>query len=408
MTTTQPRIDLWHSASFSHGHPTEQYRWLLENAPVYWHEEPDGRGFWAVTSHPLVKEASGQNNIFSNNYGITMYDSPEEELAIIRNMMLIMDPPHHTQYRRLVGPQFLPREARSWTALVDELASEIVDEVCERGECDLVTDVAGKLPSYVVAKLLGIPRDEGVRLYDLTETMHSALDTVTLEQRGAAGAEMFAFASQLRAAKLAEPSDDLASKLVHAEVDGERLTEEQFGFFVLLLVNAGGDTTRALVGGAMVTLLNRPDVMERLRSDLDTLMPTAVEEMLRFQSPVIHMRRTALEDVRLGDVDIKKNDKVLLYYGAANRDPSVFTDPDEFILDRNPNPHVAFGGGGAHFCLGSHFARVEINAMMRQILTRLPDIELAGEPTWIASNFVSGPTSVPIKFTPSPKASAQG
>lgn len=407
MTTTESRIDLWHSASFSQGHPAEQYRWLRENAPVYWHEEPGGRGFWAVTSYALVKAASGQNNTFSNHYSMTMDDAPEEELVAIRNMMMAMDPPKHTQYRRLVGPQFLPRQAQSWSTLIGELASDIVDEVCERGECDLVTDVAGKLPSYVVAELLGVPRKEGVRLYDLTEMMHSAQDSVTAEQRGAAAAEMFEFATRLRADKLAQPTEDLASKLVHAEVDGQQLTGEQFNWFILLLVNAGGDTVRNLVGGATLTLLDRPEVMERLRDEIDALLPTALEEMLRFQSPVVFQRRTALEDVRLGDVEINKYDKVLLYYGAANRDPSVFAEPDEFIVDRDPNPHVAFGGGGAHYCLGSHFARMEASAIMRRILTRLPDLALSGQATWLASNFISGPTSVPVRFTQTPKVSAR-
>jgi cytochrome P450 len=209
------------------------------------------------------------------------------------------------------------------------------------------------------------------------------------------------YAAQVRADKLANPADDLASRLVAAEIGGRRLTEQEFASFFLLLVNAGGDTTRNLIGAATATLLQQSEELAWLRADLDGRMPGAVEEMLRYQSPVIYMRRTATEDATLGGVEIRCGDKLGLYYGAANRDPKAFDRPDELILDRSPNEHYAFGGGGPHFCLGSHFGRIEITAMMTQMLARFPDLELTGEPTWLASNFISGPTDVPVRYTPS-------
>jgi len=402
MSTVTASIDLLSSRSFAEGHPVEQYRWLRENAPVYWHAEPDGPGFWAVTAYELVRQVSKQPEVFSSAAGgILIHDLPAEELEFFRTMILVMDPPRHSFYRRLVGGLFTPKRAALWRDSIGDTVRAILDEVCERGECDLVADIAGKLPSYVIAELLGIPKADGVRLYDLTEIMHSAPDAVTEEQRSAAMGEIVGCAVQTRNDKLANPADDLASRLVVAEVDGRRLTEDEFCSFFLLLINAGGDTTRNLIGGATVTLLRRPELLERLRADTAALMPTAVEELLRFQSPVIYMRRSAVRDTELGGQRIAAGDKVVVYYGAANLDPTAFDRPDELILDRTPNEHVAFGAGGPHFCLGSHFGRIEGGEMMSQLLARFGDLELTGEPTWLASNFISGPTHLPVRYTPS-------
>jgi cytochrome P450 len=396
-------IDLLSSKSFADGHPVEQYHWLHENAPVYRHDEPDGgQGFWAVTGAAEVTEASKNPKIFSSAAGgIMINDFPPEELEFFRTMILVMDPPKHSFYRKLVGGLFTPKRAALWTDSIGDTVRSILDEACELGECNLVEDIAGKLPSYVIAELVGIPRADGVKLYRWTEIMHSAPDVVSDEQRFAAMRDITGYAAQVRADKLANPSDDLASRLVAAEIDGQRLTEQEFASFFLLLINAGGDTTRNLIGAAAATLLQQPDKLGWLRADLEGRMPGAVEELLRYQSPVIYMRRTATRDATLGGVEIKAGDKLGLYYGAANRDRTAFDRPDELILDRSPNEHFAFGGGGPHFCLGSHFGRIEINAMMTQLLTRFPDLELTGEPTWLASNFISGPTDVPVRYSPS-------
>jgi cytochrome P450 len=394
-------IDLLSSASFAQGHPVDQYRWLQENAPVFWHEEPDGPGFWAVSSAALVDEASKNPQVFSSAAGgILLNDLPPAELEFFRTMILVMDPPKHSFYRKLVGGLFTPKRAALWTDSIGDTVRSILDEVCEQGGGNLVEDIAGKLPSYVIAELVGIPRADGVRLYRWTEIMHSALDAVTQEQQVAAMHDIIGYAAGVREQKLAEPADDLASRLVAAEVDGRRLTEQEFASFFMLLLNAGGDTTRNLIGGATATLLRRPEQLAWLRADLAARMPAAVEELLRFHSPVIYMRRTAVADATLGGAEIKAGDKLGLYYGAANRDPAAFEAPDELRLDRSPNEHYAFGGGGPHFCLGSHFGRIEITAMMTQLLGRFPDLELTGEPTWLASNFISGPTDVPVRWTP--------
>jgi cytochrome P450 len=243
-----------------------------------------------------------------------------------------------------------------------------------------------------------------VRLYDAIETILSASDVVSADDRSAAIGDIIAYATGLRTDKLVDPGDDLATRLVHAEVDGQRLTEQEFNSFFLVLFGAGGETTRSLIGRATLSLLSRPAQLAQLRADTGgcgSLMPAAVEELLRFESPVVHMRRTAVRDTELGGTRIAAGDKVVMFYAAANRDPVVFDRPDELILDRSPNDHMAFGGGGAHFCLGAQLSRIEIGEMMGQMVARLPDMELAGEPTWSASNFVTGPARAPIRFTPS-------
>jgi cytochrome P450 len=211
--------------------------------------------------------------------------------------------------------------------------------------------------------------------------------------------KMFQYAQGVIAEKRARPREDLATKLLQAEVDGRRFDDIDFQLFFMLLVDAGGDTTRNLVGGGMLTLFEHPAEREKLAANLDELLPSAVEEMLRWVSPVVYMRRTATRDTEIGGRKIRAGQKVVMYYGAANRDASVFSAPERFDVTRDPNPHVAFGGGGAHFCLGAHIARIEIEAMLREIFTRLPDIEPTGPAEWLPSTFISGPKHLPVRFT---------
>ena len=395
VTTTEPRIDLTDPRSFAGSQPHEAFRWMREHEPVYRHPRPDGGHFWVLTRHADVRAVGRDHRRFSNEAGGIHYtDLPSEALEVTRNMMLFMDPPEHHRYRRLVRDQFQPDGAIAVRPRIEALARQIVDAVEGRDTFDLVTDVAGELPSFVIADLLGIALDDGRKLYDLTEKMHST--SIPPEQSGAATFEMLHYAANVRNSKLGSPSDDLSSALVHATVNGEQLSAEQFCWFFLLLINAGGDTTRNAVGGGMLTLFEHPDQMRKLQADLDTLLPTAVDEILRWVSPVIYMRRTALTDVELDGVTIPEGEAVALYYGAANRDPAAFDDPETFDVGRVPNDHIAFGGG-PHFCLGVHLARIEIEVMLREMLTRLPDLHLAGEPEWQDSTFIWGPKHLPVR-----------
>jgi len=391
-------IALLDPKSYDGGQPHDQFRWLRENDPVHFHPESDGGpGYWAITGYDDVRAISRNHKVFSNEPSIMIadvaFDSPTEE-----KMMLMSDPPYQTQLRRLVSSAFTPRAARDMQPRIAMLAKQIIDEVIERGECDLVADIAGELPSYVIAELIGMPLADGRKLYQLTETIHSAPESLPEGAQVAAGAEMFGYAAQVLAEKKARPGDDLATRLIHAEIDGRRLNDMEFFLFFMLLVDAGGDTTRNLVAGGMLGLLERPAELARLQADLDGLLPTAREELLRFTSPVVYMRRTAKEATYVGGQKIEAGDKLALYYGSANRDASVFPDADRLDVGRTPNHHVAFGATGAHFCLGAQLARVEIDEMLRAILTRLKGLELAEEPEWLASTFISGPKTLPVRF----------
>lgn len=389
--------------SFASGHPHDQYRQLRRNHPVWFHPERDGPGFWAVTGYRQVIEVSRDPSTYSSWLGgVMLPDSDPDLLEGSRLMMLFQDPPSHTRYRRLVSRSFTPRAAQSWSGRIDQLAARIVDGVIGKGECDFVSEVAGEMPSLVIAELMGIPSDDGRRLYHLTEIMHSADPDISEEARMSAIFEMHAYASGTAAEKRRNPGDDVATALVTASVDGERLNDDEFNWFFLLLVNAGGDTTRNLVAGGIEALLDQPDEMERLRAQPEQLMPTAVEELLRWVSPVVHMRRTTRSDAALGGERIAAGQKVVVFYGAANRDESVWADPDRLDLSRHPNPHLAFGGGGAHMCLGAHFARLEAASLLREVVTRMEDLALAGPVERLHSTFIAGPRVLPVTFRPGP------
>ncbi len=398
--STRPEIDLLDPESFAGGQPHEQFRWLRANDPVHWHAEPGGAGFFAVTRYADVRAVGRDPGTFSSVPSILIADPPPGGMEMgDHQMMLTMDPPRHTQYRRLLSREFTPRAAEALRPRIRALARRIVDAVVERGECDLVTDLAGEMPSYVIAELLGIPLEDGRKLYELTETIHAAPETRPPGAGAMAVLQMFNYAAGVAAEKRARPGRDFSSLLLASEIDGRRLDDIDFNLFFLLLVDAGGDTTRNLVAAGMQALFEHPDERRRLQADLEKGMGPAIEEMLRFTSPVVYMRRTATRDAEIAGTAIPEGAKVVMYYGSANRDESVFPDPDRFDAGRTPNEHIAFGGGGAHFCLGAHIARIEIQEILREIFERLPDIEPAGEAEWLASTFISGPTRMPVRFT---------
>jgi cytochrome P450 len=313
-----------------------------------------------------------------------------------------MDPPQHDRFKLLVSRSFTPKNSQLLAGRIQELSREIIDDVADRGSCDLVSDIAGRLPSGLIAELMGIPRTDGERLYELTEIMHTTDDAVhSRDERLMAVIEMLTYAQGVVDSKRRSPGDDIASALVQAEIDGDRLSDGELQFFFLLLVNAGGDTTRNLVAAGMQQLFDHPDQRVRLTGDLDGLLPTAVEEMLRYTSPVANFQRTVMQDTVLRGVPLSAGDRVVVFYGSANRDEDVFAEPDRFDVGRSPNPHVAFGGGGPHLCLGMHVARIEIAAMFRELLTRLPDLQPDGDPELLASSFIAGVKHMPVRFTPS-------
>jgi cytochrome P450 len=394
-------IDLLGTESFAHGHPLAQYKWLRENKPVFWHEEPNGPGFWAVTRYQDVWDVDRNFQAFSSEPTIMIQDPLAGAPATIGGykMMLMMDPPQHTAYRRLIRDAFTVGSATDKTPWMQQLARQIVNDVIERGECDFVNEVAGEMPSFVIAGLMGLPLSDGRELYKLTEIIHSAPESLPEGAGTQAVMKMFEYGSKVIAEKRARPGDDLASKLLAAEVDGKRLEDMEFLLFFLLLVDAGGDTTRNLLSAGFLAMMDNPDQLAWLKADPASRLNAAREELLRFTTPVIYMRRTARKDIEVAGETIKDGDKVVMYFGSANRDPAKFDQPDKLNLQRTPNEHIAFGTG-AHACLGQHIARIEIDAIITEVLARMEKMELAGEPEWLPSNFISGPKAMPVRFKP--------
>jgi cytochrome P450 len=394
------KIDLLSPGSFAAGQPHGQFDWLRENRPVAWHEEPGGKGFWAVTRHADVWAVDRDFQTYSSEPTIMISD-PLSEVGGLGpyKMMLMMDPPEHTAFRKLIRSEFTEPAARLRADRIQALAKQIVDAVVDKGECDFVAEVAGEMPSFVIAELMGLPLDDGRELYKLTEIIHTSPEALPPGAGGQAVARMFEYGMGVIAEKRARPADDLASKLLACEVDGRRLEDAEFLLFFLLLIDAGGDTTRNLLSGGLLALMDNPDQYAWLMADLPGRLATAREELLRWTSPVIYMRRTAKHDAELAGQAIKAGDKVVMYFGAANRDPAVFDRPDVLDLSRAENPHIAFGTG-PHGCLGQHIARIEIDAMLREVLTRMKAFELAAPVEWLPSNVISGPKEMRLRFQP--------
>ncbi|MBI3677577.1 MAG: cytochrome P450 [Proteobacteria bacterium] len=401
------KIDLYSPQSYASGHPFAQYKWLRENAPVFWQEEPNGKGYWAVTRYKDVWDVDRGFQAYSSEPTIMIQDPAANEALGFGGykMMLMMDPPQHTAYRKLIRSEFTQPLAAGRTPRMNVLARQIVDEVIERGECDFVSQIAGEMPSYVIAELLGIPLDDGRELYKLTEIIHTAPEVQVANAGGMAVLKMFEYGRGVIEEKRARPKDDLATKLLQAEVDGKRLDDIEFLLFFLLLIDAGGDTTRNLLSSGLVALLGNRDQLAWLKADIAHRLPSAREELLRFTTPVVYMRRTAKRDTVLAGEEIKEGDKVVMYFGSANRDPEKFDRPDQLDLSRAPNEHIAFGTG-PHGCLGQHIARIEIDAILQEVLMRLHGLEIVGAPEWLASNFISGPKQMNVRFTPGRRSAA--
>ncbi len=373
--------------------PYPVFAWMRREAPAYFDEH---NGLWGISRHADVKAIGRDPDRFSSAGG-----SRPDTGAL--PFMIDMDAPEHRRRRRLVSEGFTPAAVRDATPWLERICDEIIDAVCEKGECDLVTDVAAPLPLIVIADMLGFPPEDRGLLLEWS-------DTLLLSQSGAPEAlaratdafvQWKGYISERMAERRASgETGDLVGTLVHAEVDGERLDDDAVVHELLLILIGGDETTRHVISGGMEALLQHPEQFAALRDDPD-LIPGAVEEMLRWVSPIKNMNRTATCDVELHGRTIRRGDKVLLLYPAANRDETVFVDPDTFDIRRHPNDHLAFGFG-AHLCLGNRLARAELTAMVGRLVHRLPDLALArdGNPRR-PSYFISGLESLPVTFSPS-------
>jgi cytochrome P450 len=398
-------VDLADPHTYESDMPYEAFRELRRRAPVAWHPYKDGPGFLALTGYDEVQAVSRDSATWSSQAkGVSYEVSPEDESSL-GLIMLQMDPPKHTEFRKLINKGFTPRQVARLNDHIADMARQIVDEVIERGECDFVDDVAGALPSYVIAEMLGIPLEDGRRLYELSEILNSGyvVGDSAIEQ---AVTQMYQYSAELAARKRADPGDDIATSLLQAEVDGRSLTDLEFNLFFMLLMNAGGDTTRNLVASGVLALIQHPAERQRLAAD-PSLMPTAIEEMLRYTSPVTVFLRTATKDTELRGIPVKAGERAAIFYPSANRDETRFADPDRFDVSRAPNPHLAFGGGGTHFCLGANLARVEASAIIPEVLSRMNGLELAGPVKRVRSYLINGIHSMPVRFTPARPVAAR-
>jgi cholest-4-en-3-one 26-monooxygenase len=397
-------IDLSNSRSFVPEVPHAWLAHLRRHDPVHWQEEPNGPGYWAVTKYHDCVTVNREFDRFSSAAKGTMpFEMGEDEIAQQGLMMLNMDPPLHTRYRRLVNKGFTPRMVRDLEQSIHKSADSIIDTVSAAGRADFVTDLSAELPLQVIAELLGVPPDDRHKMFDWSNQMVGSEDPeyqLQAEMAMTAAMELYAYAAELFSKKRLDPRDDLMSVLTTVEVEGEQLNAMELELFFLLLTVAGNETTRNLMSGAMHAFFQNPDQWERLHNDR-TLLPSAVEEMLRFVTPVMNFRRTAMCDTELSGTKIRQGDKVVFYHASGNRDEEIFEDPDRFDIGRDPNPHIAFGGGGPHFCLGANLARIEIRVMFEHLLDRLPDLHQAGDVQRLQSQFINGVKHLPVAFTPS-------
>jgi cholest-4-en-3-one 26-monooxygenase len=390
-------IDLYDPDSYVAAVPHEMFSTLRREAPVYWHDKPDDVGFWCVTRHADVVTVNRDASLFSSWERSALMNTPPDEasLEMQRMMMLNMDPPQHTQLRKIVNRGFTPKRIRDLMDVLERRAASIVDEIIDAGSCDFVSEVAAELPLQAIAEFLGVPQEDRRMIFDWSNRLIGFDDPEfgTSEERATeAAGEIYAYAEGLAADRIAKPRDDIVTALVTAEVDGEALTTSEFDLFFLLLAVAGNETTRNAISHGMLALIEHPDQRQRLLDD-PTLIDSAIEEILRWATPVMHFRRTATRDLVLHDQEIKAGDGVIMWHMSANRDEDVFDDPFSFDVGREHNPHsmhVAFGGGGPHFCLGANLARAEMKVMFEALLPRIPAMELAAPPRRLRSNFING------------------
>jgi len=397
---TNPKVRLHDRFFYVDPHP--QFRWLREHAPVYWDETADG-GLWGVARYADIMEVSRSNEIFCSGKS----SRPERDSWI--PSMINLDDPQHKRRRNLVNRGFTPRRVAAHEPMLRKLTAELLDAVSARGECDFVKDVAQWIPMAVIGDMLGVERQDHANLLRISDELLGGGEVAEIEdeterraRQASSALEYWSYARAVIADRKQSPRDDLISILVNAELDGDRLSEEETLQESLLILIGGDETTRHVMTSGLLELIRNPDQKRKLAQDPKRHMLTAVEEMLRWVSPIQNMNRTATRDTVLRGQKIREGDRLLLLYPSGNRDAAEFPEPDRFDITRDPNRHVAFGGFGTHHCLGATLARLELQVLFEELLRRFPDIELASEaPLPVRpSNFIVGLEAMPVRFTP--------
>jgi cholest-4-en-3-one 26-monooxygenase len=401
-----PGFDFTDPDLYSQRVPTEEFAELRRTAPVWWNSQPRGasgfndEGYWVVTKHADVLEISRSSDLYSSqektaiirhSTGVT-----EESLGMQRLILLNIDPPQHTKLRGIVSRGFTPRAIGNLRQVLAARAERIVQLALTEGTGDFVNDVACELPLQAIAELLGIPQEDRRKIFAWSNEMIGYDDPEYGGDAQAAAAELVGYAMTMAEERRGCPRDDIVSKLVHAQVDGGQLSSDEFGFFVILLAVAGNETTRNAISHGMLALLDHPDQWELFRAERPA---TAVDEIVRWATPVTVFQRTALSDTVLGGQEIKAGQRVGLFYRSANFDEDVFDHPERFDISRDPNPHLGFGGTGTHYCLGVNLARLEIDLIFNAIADGLPGIKLAGDAERLRSGWLNGIKSLPVSYT---------
>ena len=405
------RIDLADPDNYVERVPFEWFDSLRREHPVYWHEEPSpNHGFWAVTRFHDIEEILRDTRTFSSARGITLEEQTPEEVEA-RRSMIDMDPPRHSRLRKLVSKLFTRSAVVQYEGFVREQARLVLDRALPQGEIDFVEEISRELPIRVLARIMGVPERDLPMCIELGDAMIAQADPEysravidkedtsayrLLPFRSPAAVELMAYGHELAGERRQQPQEDLVTRLVQAEVDGERLSEREFDNFFCLLIVAGNETTRHAITHGVLALMEHRDEWRRIREDIG-LMPLAAEEILRWASPTMHFRRTAARDLELGGKRIREGDKVVVWFISGNRDEAVFPEPYRFDVGRDPNPHMAFGSGGPHVCLGMHLARLEVRVMFEELVPRLADIELTGPVVRLRSNFINGIKHMPVR-----------
>jgi cholest-4-en-3-one 26-monooxygenase len=404
----QPRIapgfDLTDPDLYAERVPQEELAELRHAAPIWWNAQPSDMGFnddgfWAVTKHRDVIAISRDSDTFSSyeNTAIVRFISgnTRDQIEMQRVIMLNIDPPHHTKMRGIVSRGFTPRAISNLREVLNERAKKIVQDALEKGTGDFVTDVACELPLQAIAELIGVPQEDRHKLFTWSNDMVGYDDPEYSGDGEMAAAEILGYSMVMAEDRRACPREDIVSKLVGAQVDGDELTSDEFGFFVILLAVAGNETTRNAISHGMLAFLDNPDQWELFKAERPQ---TAVDEIVRWATPVTVFQRTATRDTEIGGQIVKKGQRVGMFYRSANFDEEVFENPERFDILRNPNPHVGFGGTGAHYCLGANLARLEIDLMFNAIADAMPAITKAGDPQRLRSGWLNGVKRLPVSY----------
>jgi cholest-4-en-3-one 26-monooxygenase len=385
--------------------PIPEFAHLRRTAPVWWNPQPrgisgfDDEGYWVVTRHADVMAVSRASDVFSSweNTAIVRFNQnmTRDQIELQRYVMLNIDPPQHTKLRSIVARGFTPRAINNLREALSARAERIVQTAKTSGTGDFVIDVASELPLQAIAELLGVPQDDRRKIFDWSNEMIGYDDPDYQVAPLAAAMEILGYSMNLAEERRACPMDDIVTKLVHAELDDGQLTPDEFGFFVLLLAVAGNETTRNAISHGMLAFFDHPEQWELFKSEHPK---TAADEIVRWATPVVAFQRTALVDTTLGGQEIKAGQRVGLFYSSANHDEAVFDHPERFDIRRSPNPHLGFGGSGAHFCLGANLARLEIDLIFNAIADHMPDIRMSGTPRRLRSGWLNGVKELPVHY----------